>query len=133
MKFEWRGKEQPVRVLGGASSEVLGGKTAMLAAEWSQSSASSAAFIARPPPTWKGKLTGVIVGVIIFGILCSAGAYVATLEKTENKHGAQNIRSCSDMGMMMEQNIDSIMDLFHQVTIIKLRPGQDIRNCLVII
>ena len=26
MKFEWRGKDQPVRVLGGASSEVLGGK-----------------------------------------------------------------------------------------------------------
>ena len=26
MQFEWRGKEQPVRVLGGASSEVLGGK-----------------------------------------------------------------------------------------------------------
>ena len=26
MQFEWRGKQQPVRVLGGASSEVLGGK-----------------------------------------------------------------------------------------------------------
>ena len=26
MKFAWRGKDQPVRVLGGASSEVLGGR-----------------------------------------------------------------------------------------------------------
>ena len=26
MNFAWRGKDQPVRVLGGASSEVLGGK-----------------------------------------------------------------------------------------------------------